>query len=53
MILKHRDREILRFEWLEPYGVHIVSVKRRLGKLQQEGRIKRVGSDKTGHWEVL
>ena len=25
MVLKHRDREILRFEWLEPYGVHIVS----------------------------
>lgn len=26
MILKHRDREILRFEWTEPQGVHIVSV---------------------------
>lgn len=26
MILKHRDTEVLRFEWLEPEGVHIVSV---------------------------
>ena len=26
MILKHRDRELLRFEWIEPNGVHIVSV---------------------------
>ena len=26
MILKHRDTEVLRFEWLEPEGVRIVSV---------------------------
>ena len=26
MILKHRDVEVLRFEWLEPEGVRIVSV---------------------------
>lgn len=26
MILRHRDKEILRFEWLEPQGVHVVSV---------------------------
>lgn len=26
MILKHRDTEVLRFEWLEPQGVRIVSV---------------------------
>ena len=26
MILKHRDRELLRFEWIEPNGVRIVSV---------------------------
>ena len=26
MILKHRDKELLRFEWIEPQGVHIVSV---------------------------
>lgn len=26
MILKHRDKEILRFEWLEPQGVRIVEV---------------------------
>ena len=26
MILKHRDRELLRFEWIEPQGVRIVSV---------------------------
>lgn len=26
MILKHRDRELLRFEWLDPQGVHVLSV---------------------------
>jgi len=26
MILKHRDTEVLRFEWLEPDGVHVTSV---------------------------
>ena len=23
MILKHRDKELLRFEWLEPQGVRV------------------------------
>ena len=27
MILKHRDRELLRCDWLEPEGVRVVSVK--------------------------
>ena len=26
MILKHRDRELLRFDWIEPQGVRILSV---------------------------
>ena len=26
MILKHRDKELLRFEWIEPQGVRIASV---------------------------
>ena len=26
MILKHRDRELLRFEWIEPQGVRVVSI---------------------------
>jgi len=26
VILKHRDRELLRFEWIEPQGVRVVSV---------------------------
>jgi hypothetical protein len=26
MILKHRDRELLRFEWIDPQGVRVLSV---------------------------
>lgn len=28
MVLKHRDRELLRFEWIAPQGVRIVSVNK-------------------------
>ena len=40
MILKHRDRELLRFEWLEPQGVHVVSVnesERKFLPLEMKG----------------
>lgn len=34
-------------------GVSEATVKRRLGELKNDGVIIRVGSNKTGHWEVL
>ncbi len=34
-------------------GVSEATVKRRLGKLKAAGYITRVGSNKSGHWEVL
>lgn len=34
-------------------GVSEATVKRRLGELKKEGVIIRVGSNKTGHWEVI
>ncbi len=40
MILKHRDRELLRFEWVEPQGVRVVSVneeERRFLPLEMHG----------------
>ena len=41
MVLKHRDRELLRFEWLEPQGVHVLSVneaERRFLPLEMKGQ---------------
>lgn len=40
MVLRHRDRELLRFEWVEPQGVRVVSVneaERRFLPLEMHG----------------
>ena len=40
MILKHRDRELLRFEWIEPQGVRVLSVneaERKFLPLEMKG----------------
>ena len=40
MILKHRDRELLRFEWVEPQGVRVLSVnesERKFLPLEMKG----------------
>ena len=41
MILKHRDRDLLRFEWIEPQGVRVLSVneaERRFLPLEMKGQ---------------
>ena len=46
MILRHRDRELLRFEWIEPQGVRVVSVneaERKFLPLEMHG----IASDET------
>ena len=40
MILKHRDRELLRFEWIDPQGVRVLSVneaERKFLPLEMKG----------------
>ena len=40
MVLRHRDRELLRFEWVKPQGVRVVSVneaERRFLPLEMHG----------------
>ena len=34
-------------------GVSVATVKRRIQRLKKDGRVRRVGSRKTGHWEVI
>ena len=46
MVLRHRDRELLRFEWVEPQGVRVISVneaERRFLPLEMHG----VANDET------
>ena len=41
MILKHRDKELLRFEWIDPQGVRVLSVneaERRFLPLEMKGQ---------------
>jgi predicted HTH transcriptional regulator len=40
-------------ELAEKIGKSRATVTRILSKLVDEGKIKRVGSNKTGHWEIL
>lgn len=37
----------------ESLGASIITIKRDLAAMQFVGVIKRVGSDKTGHWEII
>lgn len=40
-------------EYAARIGVSEATVKRRLGELKKDGFIIRVGSNKTGHWEIV
>lgn len=44
---------ISRAEIALALGIHESSVKRRLESLISNGRIRRIGPDKGGHWEVI
>jgi predicted HTH transcriptional regulator len=37
----------------ERIGKDIRTIARAIKRLQESGRLKRVGSDKTGHWEII
>ena len=37
----------------EAFGTSIITIKRDLYVLRDKNLIKYVGSDKTGHWEVI
>ena len=44
---------ITRKEMATTLGKDITTIARAIKKLQVAGRVKRVGSDKTGHWEII
>ncbi|THB68370.1 MAG: HTH domain-containing protein [Gammaproteobacteria bacterium] len=47
------DHEITIAELAEKIAVTTRTIERNLKKLQASNRIKRVGSDRSGHWEIL
>ena len=46
------NKNITIAELTEAIGVSSRSIERNIDKLKQEGKIKRIGADKGGHWEV-
>lgn len=53
MALLSANPALTRQQLANTIGKDLRTIGRALAKLQQEGSIKRIGSDKTGHWEVL
>jgi Fic family protein len=51
-LLTH-DNQLTRQQLADKIGKDLRTIGRALTKLQQSGRVKRVGSDKSGHWVVL
>jgi len=51
--LVQADNAITRQQMAEQIGKDIRTIARAIKKLQDEGKLQRVGSDKAGHWEVL
>ena len=52
MALLTADPELTRQQLADAIGKDIRTIGRALARLQQAGKVKRVGSAKTGHWEV-
>ena len=48
-----QDHSVTRLEMAERIGKDVRTIARAIKRLQESGRLKRVGSDKTGHWEIV
>ena len=51
--LIQKDPEMTRQQMVEILDKDIRTIGRAIAKLQQAGYLKRVGSDKTGHWKIV
>jgi len=51
--LVQTDSSITRQQMAEKIGKDIRTIGRAIKKLQNEGKLQRIGSDKAGHWEAL
>ena len=45
--------QMTRQQLADTIGKDIRTIARALAKLQQTGKVQRIGSDKTGHWQVI
>ena len=52
IILLKEDKERTAKELSEIIGISDRAVEKQIAKLQKQGMLERVGSDKTGYWKV-
>ncbi|PJX12850.1 cell filamentation protein Fic [Halomonas sp. 141] len=50
--LLQNNSHLTRQQLAEQIGKDVRTIARAIAKLQQTGKLTRIGSDKTGHWEV-
>jgi len=53
MALIAANANMTRAEMAAQIGKDIRTIGRAIKKLQEEGKLKRVGSDKSGYWELI
>ncbi|MBQ9205318.1 MAG: winged helix-turn-helix transcriptional regulator [Treponema sp.] len=44
---------VTQAELAEKIGIHRTRINDNMAKLKEMGIIRRIGSDKTGHWEIV
>ena len=49
----HKNENITAQQLTQTTKIALRTVKRILVKLSEKGFIRRVGSDKSGHWEII
>jgi fido (protein-threonine AMPylation protein)/DNA-binding transcriptional ArsR family regulator len=49
----NQNNKITAFELSERLKISLSTVRRKIKELKENGKIKRVGSDKTGYWEII
>jgi fido (protein-threonine AMPylation protein) len=53
LLLISRNKNIKATQISESLKMSLSTVKRKIKKLKDQGKIKRIGSDKAGHWEII
>ena len=51
--LLRKDQDMAIFQLAEQIGITTRAIEKSIKKLQDTGKLRRVGPDKGGHWEVL
>jgi predicted HTH transcriptional regulator len=51
--LIRQDTSITAVDISERLGISLRTVRRQIKALKEQGLIERIGSDKSGHWNIL